>query len=360
MQMSAAIAIAFSTVARASRSVFSASARAAASANAPPEPIAIRSCSGSITSPVPEIRSDWFRSATTSSASSRRSIRSVRQSFASSIAARGRLPYCSSFFSKSSNSVNASAVPPAKPATTLPSRNRRTLRALPFMIWLPIVTWPSPPTATLPLRRTQRIVVPWNSLISSFFVSSAGSAAAGPACPHASPRPGRVRADEEQISLAAPCAGMRSIVDVGEMLEVKMRIDLRRRQARVAEQLLDGAQIPARLEQMRRERVAQHVRMDPDRHAAPPGPSVDPCLDRALAEPRAAPADEKRPLAGGREAGTGGQPCSNRGGRDPPDRHDPGFRPLAEDPDREVVEVEVRDVEPRQLRQAEAGRIEKL
>ena len=43
----------------------------------------------------------------------------MRQSLASSIAARVRLPYCCSFASKRSNSVNASAVPPAKPAITL-------------------------------------------------------------------------------------------------------------------------------------------------------------------------------------------------------------------------------------------------
>jgi len=31
------------------------------------------------------------------------------------------------------------------------------------MTVLPSVTWPSPPTATRPSRRTQRIVVPWGS-----------------------------------------------------------------------------------------------------------------------------------------------------------------------------------------------------
>jgi hypothetical protein len=47
----------------------------------------------------------------------RRSIRSVRQSFASSTAERRRFPWCfSSFASKRSKSVNASAVAPAKPA----------------------------------------------------------------------------------------------------------------------------------------------------------------------------------------------------------------------------------------------------
>jgi len=77
-------------------------------------------------------------SATASNASSCRIPLSVRQSFASSIAARVRLPlYSCSLASNFSNKVNASAVPPAKPAITLSSYKRRTFRALPFIIVLP-------------------------------------------------------------------------------------------------------------------------------------------------------------------------------------------------------------------------------
>src|SRR5262249_23388311 len=77
------------------------------------------------------------------------------------MAARVRLPYFSSLPSKRSNSVKASAVPPAKPAITLSLASRRTLRALPLgALW---GGWPgrSPPMETLPLRRTPRMVVPW-------------------------------------------------------------------------------------------------------------------------------------------------------------------------------------------------------
>ncbi len=53
-------------------------------------------------------------------ASRRRSTRSVRQSLVSSMAARVRWPWCfSSLASKRSNSVKASAVAPAKPASTV-------------------------------------------------------------------------------------------------------------------------------------------------------------------------------------------------------------------------------------------------
>jgi hypothetical protein len=59
MQMSAAMPSERSTISRAPSPVFSIKARAAACANGPPEPIATRSCSGSITSPLPEITNNF-------------------------------------------------------------------------------------------------------------------------------------------------------------------------------------------------------------------------------------------------------------------------------------------------------------
>ena len=56
-------------------------------------------------------------SRTISIASSRRRMRSERQSFASSTADRSRLPrYCSSFDSKRENKAKESAADPANPA----------------------------------------------------------------------------------------------------------------------------------------------------------------------------------------------------------------------------------------------------
>ena len=48
------------------------------------------------------------------------------------------------------------------PAMTVELCRRLTLRALPFMTVCPIDTCPSPPITTLPLRRTERMVVPRN------------------------------------------------------------------------------------------------------------------------------------------------------------------------------------------------------
>ena len=84
---------------------------------APPDPIATIPSSGSMRSPVPDSRYVCSASITISIASSRRSMRSVRQSFASSTADRSRLPrYCSSLASNREKSANESAAEPAKPA----------------------------------------------------------------------------------------------------------------------------------------------------------------------------------------------------------------------------------------------------
>ena len=91
-------------------------------------------------------------------------------------------------------------------------------------------------------RRTQTIVVPWKELL----CRSMGLGA-------------RERAARSVPALAR--ARVRLVVDLREMLEVEVRVDLRRRQARMAEHLLHRAQVPARLEQVGGERVPQHVRM---------------------------------------------------------------------------------------------------
>ena len=81
-------------------------------------------------SPLPDSRNVTFLSSTISMASSRRRMRSLRQSLASSTAERSRLPrYCSSFDSKRVNSANESAAEPAKPARMRSLYSRRIFRA---------------------------------------------------------------------------------------------------------------------------------------------------------------------------------------------------------------------------------------
>ena len=101
---------------------------------------------GWITSPEPVSSRLCRESATIRTASSRRSIRSVRQSLASSVAARGTLfGWSLSLASNRSSSAKPSAALPAKPTSTWPSSSLRILTASAFMTVVPRVTWPSPP-----------------------------------------------------------------------------------------------------------------------------------------------------------------------------------------------------------------------
>src|SRR3954468_21963906 len=59
-----------------------------------------------------------------------------------------------------------------------------------------------------------------------------------------------------------PRARMRRVVDLREVLEIEMRIDLRRRDVRVAQELLHRAKIARRFEQMARARMPHQVRID--------------------------------------------------------------------------------------------------
>src|SRR5688572_15712992 len=88
MQISPAISRERRTISAAGIGVLASSARAAASAYGPPDPIASTPSSGSMMSPVPERMKLLSLSVTASSASRRRRTRSLRQSLASSTAAR--------------------------------------------------------------------------------------------------------------------------------------------------------------------------------------------------------------------------------------------------------------------------------
>ena len=57
-------------------------------------------------------------------------------------------------------------------------------------------------------------------------------------------------------------AWMGRVVDLGQMLEIEMRINLRRGNAGMAEHFLYRPQVTRRLQHVRGEGVAQHVRMD--------------------------------------------------------------------------------------------------
>src|SRR5262249_2015630 len=91
----------------------------------------------------------------------------------------------------------------------------------------PTVTWPSPPSATRPRWRTARMVVAWTS---------------------------------------SPGVGL--VIDVHQASQIDVGVALRGREARVAEQLLDGPQVRAAAEEVGGERVTEGVRARLGRRAA--------------------------------------------------------------------------------------------
>src|SRR6185437_637166 len=151
------------------------------------------------------------------------------------------------------------------------------------MTVLPSVTWPSPANATLPLRRTPRMVVPCGSKCCESVIESScvvnwrkvgilplcASAAywlfrprgpgSGPTrprentCPGKRPLTGLLSRSERVLGLATG-SGVRRVVNAGEVLEAKMGVDLGRGDIGVAQQLLHAAQLRAGLQQMRGER----------------------------------------------------------------------------------------------------------
>ena len=120
-QMSEAIRSALPAISAAGRSVFSYSARAAASAKLPPLPMARIAVVG-----VDHLASAGHEHQVFAVCAEHHGVElahalSIRQSCASSTAARGRLPeYCVSLSSIFSDSANASDTEPAKPMTTRP------------------------------------------------------------------------------------------------------------------------------------------------------------------------------------------------------------------------------------------------
>src|SRR5262247_3218001 len=244
-------------------------ARAAARAKGPPEPMPMSPSSGSITSPVPDTMNEASRSATARRASSRRSTRSIRQSLASSTAARGRLPrYSSSLASNLAKRVKASAAAPAKPARTRPWYTLRTFRAPAFtMVW-PMETWPSPARATRPWCLTQATVVAWklppvSDVMGSFEIVSVG-------------------------------ARMSPIVHLHQVLCAHMRVALGRAEAAVTEELLDEAQVRAFAEHVGGEAVAKGVGSDAALDPCRARPDPDDAVDATRGEAAAARIGEER------------------------------------------------------------------
>src|SRR5580658_5298553 len=131
---------------------------------------------------------------------------------------------------------------------------------------------------------------------------------------------------------------MGSVVNAGEVLEVKVSIDLGGRDVGVAEELLHAAQLATRLEQVRGERMAEEVRMHRYAESLASRPVSDPALHRALAEALSVPADEERRLPGTRKLHSLGEPTLHCLGRETSYGNDACLAALAEHPHQAVLE----------------------
>src|SRR5690242_21397141 len=88
--------------------------------------------------------------------------------------------------------------------------------------------------------------------------------------------------------------GMRLVVRLHEATEIDVRVALRRREARMSEELLDGAQVGAGAEEMGRERVAERVRRRLRGRAADEDVALHQARDAPAGEPAAAGIAEDR------------------------------------------------------------------
>src|SRR5439155_20212781 len=114
------------------------------------------------------------------------------------------------------------------------------------------------------------------------------------ACPPFSKETARRRPWRGQSPTCPADAGtsgprVRLVVDAAQAAAVYMAVQLRRRQRAVTQQVLDRAQVGAALQQVRRERMPQAVRMR--EHAA----------QRRRVEPTSARRQEERVLRAGRQ-----------------------------------------------------------
>ena len=107
--------------------------------------------------------------------------------------------------------------------------------------------------------------------------------------------PGQVARGAAHPGAGSPGPRMGPSVDAAQAARRDVRVDLRRRQVGVAEELLDDPQVGAAVEEVRGERVAQRVRAT-HRPAGRPGPRPGAAGSGSRATPSGAPAvvDEER------------------------------------------------------------------
>ena len=169
---------------------------------------------------------------------------------------------------------------------------------------------------------------------------------------------------------------MRAVVDLRQLRSGELRVTLRGGEALVAEQLLNGAEVGAFFKQMGSEGVAQRVRVNVGGKPAQDGDALDDAADAARGEPRLA-AILSRPRscrlrkapacsaafalpAAARRGGALGDVGTERLGGCVAQWNVALLLPFAADQDRFVGPVNVVEIEPGELRVADAAAVEHL
>ena len=150
------------------------------------------------------------------------------------------------------------------------------------------------------------------------------------------------------------------IVYLGQMLEIKVRVDLRRGDVGVAQEFLHAAQIMARFKQMRREGVAKQVRVDVGVDALSASPVTDAGLHGTGAQAAAPIAYEQGLFVACGELDTRLVPSRQGLNGLSTDRDYPVFVAFAGDTNRRIDHVHVATVETGQFRQTQSRGVQKL
>ena len=141
-----------------------------------------------------------------------------------------------------------------------------------------------------------------------------------------------------------------------------MRVELRRAQIRMPEHLLNAAKIRSPLEQVRRERMAEDVRVHALRVEACPG--GEPSEDEERAGPRQASSldveEELRPVAAVEVRPPAAQVAAQRLDPLAPERHDSFLVALADAADEAALKVDGAAFEPDGLADPQPGAVEEL
>ena len=153
---------------------------------------------------------------------------------------------------------------------------------------------------------------------------------------------------------------MRTVVDLGEVLEIEVGIDLCGGNAGVTQHFLHGAQVAGGLQHMRGEGVAQQVRMHAAGDALRDAALAQLQLHGARADARAVLADEQCGLVRLGDLVAHCQPRLQRIDGVAAQRHDARLVALAGDAHRGIGKIHVDGIEAHQFGQAQAGRVEQL